>query len=111
MKDMEKNEQDMLLKLQNTIMLERKEIVKLEDTKKVKIDGSRARIDGYLGVSDRRKIEAIERAEKTLKELDWNENGQIKAQEFLAHSYVAEIKASDSALFEELEHQLKAHDL
>ena len=75
MKEMEKNEQEMLLKLQNTIMLERKEIVRLEETKKIKIDGSKARIDGYLGVSDRRKIEALERAEKALKELNWNENG------------------------------------
>ena len=67
----------MLLKLQNTIMLERKEIVKLEETKNFKIDGSRARIDGYLGMSDRRKIEAIERAEKALKLLDWDDNGVI----------------------------------
>jgi hypothetical protein len=39
----------------------------LEETKNERIEGSRARIDGYQGISDKRKIEAYERAEKIVK--------------------------------------------
>lgn len=88
-------------------MLERKEIIKLEEKKNVKIEGSRARIDGYLGVSDKRKIEALDRAEKTIKDFNLDKTGgEIRVNDFFANSQITSIKTSDAQLYEFVQQQI-----